>query len=102
MVNHDTDANLTVTVATADKSESHTIEGYTALNDITQFATAIPVGVNLRNLKILNASVDPSAFRGCTALKSVTVAENNPCYGRRSHVAYLSCGPRITRFHLTQ
>lgn len=92
MVNHDTDANLTVTVATADKSESHTIEGYTALNDITQFATAIPVGVNLRNLKILNASVDPSAFRGCTALKSVTVAENNPCFTANEGVVYTDGG----------
>lgn len=92
IVDHDTDANLTVTVSTADKSESHTIEDYTALNDITQFSTAIPAGVNLRNFKILNISVDPSAFRGCTALKSVTVAEGNPCFTANEGVVYTDGG----------
>lgn len=94
-VDHDTDANLTVTVATADKSESHTIEGYTALNDITQFSTAVPVGVNLRNIKILNISVDPSAFRNCAALKSVNVAEGNPCFTANEGVIYTDGGQTL-------
>lgn len=87
-ITHASNGDFTVSISNGDDTESHTIKSYTALNNITQFSTALPIGVNIKNFTITNHSVDPAPFRGCTALKDISVDKNNPFYHTSEGVLY--------------
>lgn len=97
VVNHTEDGLFAVTVSNGDKSETKSFENY-ELSDITTFSNALPVGVNIKDLTIINPSVDPAPFRGCTALKSINVEAANPAFTAKDDVLYAENGTQLVAY----
>ena len=97
-IHHTTNNDLIVSVNNGTTTESHTIKAYTALQNITQFSTAIPVGVNIKDFTIINETADPAPFRGCTALKSINIESSNPYYATTDGTLYTADGTTLVAY----
>lgn len=96
-VNHTSDGLFTVTVSNGEKKETKSFENY-ELSDLTTFSNALPVGVNIKDLTIINPPVDPAPFRGCTALKSVTIDQANPVFSTKDDIVYSADGATLVAY----
>ena len=86
-LNHTADGALSVAISNGTKTESHSFENY-ELGDIANFSNALPVGVNIKGLTLINPSSDPAPFRGCTALTSVNITKGNVAFKANDNVVY--------------
>lgn len=91
-VTHTADGTLTFVVDNGTSTETHTEQSY-QLNDITQFSTALPEGVNIEDLhvSILDMAVNP--FKGCTHLANVSI--DNTSYKSIDNVLYTADGKTL-------
>lgn len=97
-IDHTPQQDLIVTVNANNQSEQHTIHNYAELNNITQFSTAIPMGVNIHNLTLINPDSDPAPFRGCAALSTISVNKNNPFFQSQGATLYTANGTTLLAY----
>ena len=88
-ISHTTDGTLTFTVDNGTTTETHTEQSY-QLNDITQFCTALPVGINIKDLAVY---LPESPFKGCTHLANVSI--DNATYKSIDNVLYTANGKTL-------
>lgn len=88
---HTTDGTLTFTVDNGTTTETHTEQSY-QLNDITQFCTALPVGINIKDLAVY---LPESPFKGCTHLANVSINIDNATYKSIDNVLYTADGKTL-------
>lgn len=86
---HTADGTLTFTVDNGTTTETHTEQSY-QLNDITQFCTALPKGINIKDLAVY-LPVNP--FKGCTHLANVSI--DNTTYKSIDNVLYTADGKTL-------
>lgn len=90
-ISHTADGTLTFTVDNGTTTETHTEQSY-QLNDITQFCTALPKGINIKDLAVY-LPVNP--FKGCTHLANVSVSIDNATYKSIDNVLYTADGKTL-------
>lgn len=93
-ISHTKDGTLTFTVDNGTTTETHTEQSY-QLNDITQFSTALPQGINIENLCVSIPSMAVNPFKGCTNLASVSVNIDNATYKSIDNVLYTADGKTL-------
>lgn len=91
-ISHTKDGTLTFTVDNGTTTETHTEQSY-QLNDITQFSTALPQGINIENLCVSIPSMAVNPFKGCTNLASVNI--DNATYKSIDNVLYTADGKTL-------
>lgn len=91
-ISHTKDSTLTFTVDNGTTTETHTEQSY-HLNDITQFSTALPQGINIENLCVSIPSIAVNPFKGCTNLASVNI--DNATYKSIDNVLYTADGKAL-------
>lgn len=91
-ISHTKDGTLTFTVDNGTTAETHTEQSY-QLNDITQFSTALPQGINIKNLCVSIPSMAVNPFKGCTNLASVNI--DNATYKSIDNVLYTADGKTL-------
>lgn len=96
-INHTADGVFAVTVDNGKKSETKTFENY-ELSNLTTFSNALPVGVNIKGLTVVNPSVDPAPFRGCSALSGISVDAANPVYSAKDNVLFSNNGTALVAY----
>ncbi len=90
-ISHTADGTLTFTVDNGTTTETHTEQSY-QLNDITQFCTALPKGINIKDLAVY---LPENPFKGCTHLANVSVSIDNATYKSIDNVLYTADGKTL-------
>lgn len=91
-ISHTKDGTLTFTVDNGTTTETHIEQSYQH-NDITQFCTALPQGINIENLCVSIPSMAVNPFKGCTNLASVNI--DNATYKSIDNVLYTADGKTL-------
>ncbi|MCM1108058.1 MAG: alpha-N-acetylglucosaminidase C-terminal domain-containing protein [Clostridium sp.] len=98
VMHHGADGRVTLTVTNvAGASETYERNGVN-LNDITQFSSSIPAGVNVTELRIDQPGrADALLFGGCTRLQRIDVDKANAAYSSTDGVLYDAAGKTLLR-----
>ena len=84
---HNAAGDLSVSINNGSETDSYTEKSY-ELNDVEQFCTALPEGVNLNNLVASFTGVSVNPLKGCTNLQTISVNKENPYFSATDDVLY--------------
>ena len=91
---HNAAGDLSVSINNGSETDSYTEKSY-ELNDVEQFCTALPKGVNLNNLVASFTGVSVNPLKGCTNLQTISVSKENPYFSATDDVLYDAQGTTL-------
>lgn len=97
MVN-DGKGNISTTLTAENGATDTKTQTGVKLDDIKQFATAIPAGITIKALEVSDPTLHSQPLKGCAALTDITVDNNNTFYADKNGILYLSATNRICAY----
>ncbi len=93
-VSHTADNVLTVSVTANGTTDTFNAGTY-ALNEIAQFCAALPTGVNISSLRVVEPDAAVAPLSGCANLANLQVAEGNAAYKSTDGGLYTADGSTL-------